>query len=132
MSGIAWAPIHAEPESLMVLDTERRLYAALRSDGKAYHLVQPAGLDDPRVGDGKVRAGELVCSGCPGGMFRADVGSCWAVKAALMFEGRDRDAIVAANRRRPVLDSRPGDHEDRIPWLDSPAGAGETVEAFRG
>lgn len=126
MSGIAWAPIHAEAESLMVLDTERRLYAALRSDGTTYHLVQPATLDDPRVGDGKVRAGELVCCSCPAGIFRADAGSCWATKAALMFEGRS----VRDPGRPPV--GLLGADEDHIPWLDSPAGAGEMVEASRG
>lgn len=117
MSGVVWNLLRTEPENLMVLDAERRLYAALRADGGSYHLVQPAGLDDPRVGDGKLLAGELVCT-CPGGIYR---GGCWVTKAAAMFEGRDREAIAEANRR--------GDHaEDRIPWMD--AAPGELTEAW--
>lgn len=106
MKGIAWAPLGHLKTDLVVLDADRRLYAGLARDGSYYHVVQPARRDDPRVGDGLRRAGQLVCS-CNGGMFR---GTCYRVEEAERFEA----------------------HMDGPVWLESPAGAGEAVEAFRG
>lgn len=59
-------------------DPARRTFLALNREGTGYHFVHPAALDDPRVGDGLRRAGELTCE-CRGGRFR---GTCYVVKAA--------------------------------------------------
>jgi hypothetical protein len=75
-------PIRQEHDELIVLNSRLRLYAALATDGNSYHVVQPARLDDARVGDGKVVAGDLVCT-CPAGQYAR---ICWAVRFALAFE----------------------------------------------
>ena len=80
---IVIASVPLVPQQLVVLSTPLRTYAALGSHGDRMHLIQPAILEDPRVGDGKRRVGELVCS-CASGLHARGV--CWAVKLALAFE----------------------------------------------
>lgn len=84
---------------LVVLDRERRLYAGLNREGTAWHVIQPAQLWDPRVGDGLVVVGQLVCS-CQGGTFR---GVCYRTKEARAFEARQADQAAAPSwLREPV------------------------------
>lgn len=75
--------IPLEPHQLVVLHSQTRTYAAASSKGDRFHLIQPAILEDPRVGDGHRRVGELVCS-CASGLYARGV--CWAVKLALAYE----------------------------------------------
>ena len=112
MSGLVFRPIGPVDDALVVLDSNRRLYAGLSRDGSYWHVVQPAQVDLVNADGATARsAGQLVC-GCKGGAFR---GTCYRVEEAEAFEGT-RDA--AATSLTLVL--------------DSPAGAGEAVEAFRG
>lgn len=82
MTRIVYLHVEATEDALVVLDAERRTYAAVNREGTAYHLIQPARPDDPRVGDGLRSAGELVCT-CAGGTFR---GFCYRVREAEAFE----------------------------------------------
>lgn len=91
MTRFVWSPISIPPDALVVLDADRRLYAALSRDGSTYHLIQPARLDDPRVGDGLRQAGQLVCT-CQGGTFH---GTCYRTKEAERFEGEQADQAAA-------------------------------------
>jgi hypothetical protein len=95
-------PIPAEHEELVVLNTRLRLYAALASDGRSFHVIQPARIDDARVGDGKVIAGDLVCT-CPAGQYAR---VCWATKLAQAFE-----------RGIPVAER----DADQLPWATAGA-----------
>ena len=79
---IVHRPIPDDHDQLVVLNSQHRLYVARSSKGDSFHVVQPTRLDDPRVGDGKVKAGDLVCC-CPGALFGR---VCWAVKLAQAFE----------------------------------------------
>lgn len=80
---IVVASIPLAPGQLVVLSSSLRTYAALSSRGDRLHLMQPAIVEDPRVGDGKRRVGELVCS-CASGLHARGV--CWAVKLAVSYE----------------------------------------------
>jgi hypothetical protein len=100
---IVHRPIPDDHDQLVVLDSRRRLYAALGSKGDSWHVVQPARLDDARVGDGKVVAGELICC-CPAGQYGR---LCWAVRLALAFE-----------KALPV---------EHIAWLEEPATTQEVL-----
>lgn len=79
---LVYRPIDNVEGALVVLDAARRVYAGLNRAGDAWHLIQPARPDDPRVGDGLRRPGELVCC-CAGGTFR---GTCYRVAEAEAFE----------------------------------------------
>lgn len=93
---IVHRPVPDDFDQLVVLSSQHRLYAARRAKGNGFHVVQPAQLDDPRVGDGKVAAGSLICV-CPAGAFGR---ICWAARLAIAFE-----------QSTPI---------ERIPWLDAP------------
>lgn len=99
-------PIPAEHDELVVLNAKLRLYAALATDGRSFHVVQPARIDDARVGDGKVAAGDLVCT-CPAGQYAR---ICWAVRFAM--------AVEQSNVPTPA---------ERIAWLDEPASPQEVT-----
>jgi hypothetical protein len=118
MSALVHAPLPDVGDGLLVLDATRRVYAGLARDRASYHLIQPARPDDPRVVDQLRAAGDLVCT-CAGGTFR---GTCYRTTQAEAFEAANAQAFTAAT--------------DPADWfatsLDSPAGAGEMVEAFRG
>lgn len=83
---------------LVVYDRERRLYLGLNRAGDAYHVIQPARPWDPRVGDGKVLVGELVCD-CEGGTFH---GVCYQTQLAVELETAEADAAAAPRWMRPV------------------------------
>lgn len=83
-------------DQLIVFDRERRLYLGLNRAGDAYHVIQPAQLWDPRVGDGKVLAGELVCT-CEGGTFR---GVCYQTQRAIELEIAAADQAAAPSWMR--------------------------------
>lgn len=85
--GPLWTTINAPVGALIVVDGARRLYVALNRAGNAYHLIQPARAWDPRVVDGKVAEGSLVCT-CEGGTFH---GRCYQTVAAEALE-RELDA----------------------------------------
>jgi hypothetical protein len=110
-NGVVWAPIRLRPDgNLVVLDADRRLYAALDRDDRTYHVVQPKAFWE-ETGPDRDQAG-LMCS-CTEAHF---TGRCWAIAAAEMFEGQPAHDAAA-----------------RVPWIqDIPAGAGESVEAWRG
>lgn len=97
MTPIAFAPLAAAPEALVVLDATRRLYAGLNHEGTAWHVIQPAQVWDPRVADGLRKVGQLVCT-CQGGTFH---GSCYRTKQAEDLERRmaDEDAAPAWLRK---------------------------------
>jgi hypothetical protein len=117
MTGLVYRPIGPVEDALVVLDATRRTYAGISRDGSYWHLIQPARLGDPRVTDGIRQVGQLVCT-CRGGTFH---GTCYRIDEAERLEGGMRDPV-----------------DDAASWLatsselDSPAGAGEMVEAFRG
>lgn len=98
-------PVVFEFDELVILSGERRLYAALASKGDSVHVVQPARIDDARVGDGKVLAGDLVCT-CPAGQFAR---VCWVVRFARAYEAGEIG-------RAPVLRQLPIPDE-AIAWM---------------
>lgn len=119
MTRVAWAPIAVEPETLVILDATRRLYAGLSRDSSYYHVVQPTQfpLIDLESGEVLRPAGTLACT-CRG--FTSH-GHCYQATAAIAFEGELADqAAMPTMFREPVM------------GLDNPAGAGEMVEAARG
>lgn len=107
MMNVAWSPLSVQPETLVILDATRRLYAGLNREGTGWHVIQPARLDDPRVGDGLRQAGQLVCT-CAGGTFR---GTCYRTEQAERFEGQMADQEAAPS------------------WLREPAPETETERA---
>lgn len=80
----------ANSPDLVVFDRERRVYLGLNRAGDAYHMIQPAQIWDPRVGDGKVLVGELVCT-CQGGTFH---GTCYQIQIAIELEIAAADAAA--------------------------------------
>lgn len=106
---IVHRPIPDDHGQLIVLSARHRLYAALASKGASWHVIQPARLDDARVGDGKVLAGELVCC-CPSGQYGR---ICWATKFAIAFE----------------RGARPAPPDEDISWMRD-AAPGEVMEAM--
>ena len=108
MSGLVYRPIGPVGGDLVVLDVNRRLYAGLSRDGAYWHAVHPAAVDLVNADGAVVRhAGELVCT-CKGSAFR---GTCYRVAQAEALEAGRADSLA---------------------WLDTPAGAGDSVEAYRG
>jgi len=105
MTGIVWRPIGDVGNALVVLDATRRTYAALSREGDRYHLISPARLDDPRVGDGKRHAGQLVCT-CAGGTIR---GTCYRTAEAEAFEAGQRANFTAAAADPQWFDAAPGE-----------------------
>lgn len=118
-------------DALIVLSARRRAYAGISRDGSYFHLVHPTPIDMVNADNAVVRsAGQLVCT-CKGSAFR---GRCYRVDEGEAFEagrlapvhGPDCDADLRKNGCVCVPE---------LAWLDgndSPAGAGEAVEAFRG
>lgn len=102
-----------EPDTLYVASAALRSYLGVSRDGTYVHHVRAARLDDQVVGDGLRHAGELTCD-CSGGRFR---GSCYWTKRAEALEARTPEKALTVEEPN---------------WFDSPAGAGESVEAFRG
>ena len=88
MTRIVHAAIAVPPETLVVLDAERRLYAGLSRDESYYHVLQPAlfALTD---GDGNVvrPTGTLECR-CRG--FQSH-GHCYVAAVAIALEARQAD-----------------------------------------
>ena len=70
MSGLVFRPIGPVNDALVVLDANRRLYAALSHDGAYWHVIQP-------------RDGALACS-CAGFAYR---GTCWRLEEGRAYEG---------------------------------------------
>ena len=79
---LVYRPIDNVGAALVVLDATHRLYAGLNHAGNGWHVIQPARRDDPRVGDGKVRAGDLYCT-CEAGTFGR---RCYRLDQAAAFE----------------------------------------------
>ena len=67
---------------LWIFDRRARSYLGLSRDGTYWHHVRPARMDDPVVGDGLVKAGDLTCD-CVAGKFGR---ACHRVKEARAFE----------------------------------------------
>ena len=120
---IVQAPLNAEPDTLYVLDVERRYYAGLSRTGSYLHLIRPLRDEDYRVRHEGGRIGALACD-CVG--FSTH-GHCYQATAAAAHE--DREAMPAALRPASSAEVR---HERLTYGLDNPAGAGEAVEASRG
>ena len=74
---------------LMIVDAERRVYAAESRDGTYLHVIRPLWSDDPAVTtEGSlVRAGELTCC-CAGGTFR---NQCYRLDQAREYESAADD-----------------------------------------
>lgn len=104
MANLVWRPLFAKPDDLVILDTDRRLYAGLSHDGGYFHVIQPAQPDVYRRGVPPV--GSLVCN-CIGAAIH---GHCWRQRQAEAFEAG-----------QPLTEP--------IPWLHD-AAPGELVEAF--
>lgn len=122
--GLRYLQIAPEGDELVCLDAERRLYAGLSRDRTYWHIIQPLPLEDPRVGDGLRKAGELGCT-CPGGVYH---GRCYRVGQAEAFEAGRLMLTPVQARGQIGMDEAAGPD-----WLyDAPVGAGEAVEAFRG
>jgi hypothetical protein len=131
VSGLVYRSLGEVGEALVVIDAARRLYVGLSRDGSYHHVVHPTPIDMVNADNAVVRsAGQLVCT-CKGSAFR---GTCYRTAEAESFEagrlapihGPDCDADL---RRNGCVCT------DALAWLDgndSPAGAGEAVEAFRG
>lgn len=142
MSGIVYLHAETAADALIVLDASRRTYMALGRGGSHYHLIAPLEQWHPLVGDGRRHAGQLGCT-CQAGTFR---GTCYQVSRAEAFEGTaeppHQPFSDLSKIDRPMVDEHgdaigflavpPGTDEEEPAWLDSPAGAGESVEAFRG
>lgn len=99
-----------EHEELIVLSLELRTYASLSSKGGRFHLLQPAVAADPRVGDGKRLAGELVCT-CEAGLMGR---LCWATKFAEAFEAGEIG-------RKPELRTAVPIPDEDLAWLQAPS-----------
>lgn len=131
MTGIVFALLFDAGDNLVVLDEPRRLYAGLSRDGTYWHVVHPAQVDMVNAENAVIRAvGQLICT-CKGSAFR---GTCYRVLEAEAFEA-GRVALVHGPHCDADLRRNGCVCEPEIPWLDdsdSPAGAGESVEAFRG
>jgi hypothetical protein len=97
-------------------DPARRTWLALNRAGDAYHVVTPTPDDAQLITDGLRRKGQLSCS-CAGGRYR---GSCYVTVACEAIEATGE---LAGSQRVISGEST---------WFDSPDGAGEEVEAFRG
>ena len=110
--------LHALPDTLFVIDGERRTYLGLSRDGTYWHVVAPAQVDvETEAGEILRPAGELACT-CRGGTFH---GHCYWLEQAVAHEaGRADQAVAPKWLREPMR------------GLDNPAGAGESVEAARG
>lgn len=87
MTRLVWSPILIPPDALVVLDADRRLYAALSHDESYYHLIRPLRAEDYQVRDGLKHVGELGCD-CIG--FNTH-GHCYQAAAAIAFEGELAD-----------------------------------------
>lgn len=131
MTGLVYRSLGDVGDSLVILDATRRLYAGLSRDKAYWHVVTPALEDMVNADNAVIRStGQLTCR-CRGGLYR---GTCWRVKEAEAFEAGTlaptHRADCDADLRRNGCVCMPD-----IAWLadnDSPAGAGESVEAFRG
>ena len=127
MAGLLWIPIGAVGDPLIVLDAERRTYAGLSREGDYYHLVRPIRDDEPGVAEGNVVAGELTCC-CAGAIYH---GRCYRIDEARAFE---RSLVSVPRDQRPSW----AGPDPRAALLagaatfDAPAGAGDSVESFRG
>jgi hypothetical protein len=105
-------------------DPERRTWLALNRSGDGYHVVVPTPDDAQLITDGLRHKGQLSCS-CAGGRYR---GSCYVTVACEAIENEARRETAKVEDRAFLADV-----EADIPgWFDNPAGAGESVEAFRG
>lgn len=83
MTAVAYSHVSIEPDTLLVVDAARRSYLGLSRDGKYLHHVRPARKDDPTVGDGLVREGDLTCD-CAAGRFGHH--ECYWTKRAMELE----------------------------------------------
>lgn len=126
MTRIVSLPIGDLADAFVLLDSNRRLYAALSRDETYWHVVSPLQAD--RVdGDGNIlrAAGQLSCV-CKGATFH---GTCYQVMTAEAIERADASGIT----RPPELGPDPrAALEAGSATFDAPAGAGEMVEAWRG
>jgi len=82
-----------QPDGLIVLDVDRRTYAALSRDESYWHLIQPASEPIARGFDyvdangltvTPVAVGDLTCT-CAGGRFKRH---CYRIDQAKAFEQR--------------------------------------------
>ena len=74
--------VHALPDTLFVIDVERRTYLGLSRDGTYWHVVRPLRADDYRVREGQGEVGQLTCD-CIGAQTH---GQCHRVKEAMALE----------------------------------------------
>lgn len=109
--------VGAMPNTLVVLDAKRRTYAGLARGGDYWHLLRPARLDDPLVGDGKRAVGELLCS-CVGAAYGH---MCYWTQLATALEAGDRGFLVIQ-----AADPWP---DDTPAWMRD-AAPGEIAEVF--
>lgn len=126
MTAVVSVPIGGLGDAIVVLDRERRLYAAQSRDGSYWHVVSPLQADRLDADGNVVRAaGELSCI-CKGATFH---GTCYLVMTAQAIERADASGIT----RPPELGPDPrAAIEAGVATFDAPAGAGEMVEATRG
>jgi hypothetical protein len=99
MSAVVSAPIAVPPDTLVVLDAERRLYVGLSRDGSYYHLIRPLRPEDYRVREELGKAGQLACD-CVG--FSSH-GHCYQAALAIAHEGRARDEAAAPKWMRRAI-----------------------------
>jgi hypothetical protein len=104
-------------------DPARRTWLALNRAGDAFHIVTPTPDDAQLITDGLRHKGQLSCS-CAGGRYR---GTCYVTVACEAIEstGPAAQPSGAEVRHERLTEGEPT-------WFDNPAGAGESVEAFRG
>ena len=104
-------------------DPARRTWLALNRDQTGYHVVTPTPDDAQLITDGLRHKGQLSCS-CAGGRYR---GTCYVVISweAIESAARAGECSEAEVRHERLTEGEPT-------WFDNPAGAGESVEAFRG
>lgn len=115
--------VDPRPRTLWVVSADLRTYLGLSRDGSYLHVIRPARLEDPLVGDGKAVAGELICN-CAGASYGR---RCYWTQLATALEA-SHPGFAGGYSEEPDQDIA----WMREPGLDNPAGAGEAVEAFRG
>lgn len=127
MSGLISRSLGNVGDALVILDAKRRLYVGLSRDAGYWHVVHPAQVDLINAENAVIRSvGQLVCT-CKGSAFR---GTCYRVGEAEAFEAGQLAPVHGPHcdadlRRNGCVCTDALDY-------DSPDGAGEAVEAFRG
>ena len=118
MTRLIVSPIDVPPDTIVAVDLGRRVFLGLSRDGSYLHVVHPRGFEMlGEEGELVGRPEDLVCT-CAGSFYH---GRCYQTQRAEAIEA-ELDAPATAAELAWF----------GAPGLDSPAGAGEQVEAFRG